>query len=124
MSQMDSKLFGTLNRVTATVDKVEGIVNKVTVTDSNSELIDKIKADIASIRLNIATLKSFFDKMKTQMSSFLALAESEPAKAFETMEKFGGGGDDSKAAKAADNLVNAFENLEKNIEALVAAEGS
>lgn len=122
-SQMESKLFATLDRVTATVAKVKTIINKVTSTPANETSLVNIKSNISSIELNVGVLRAFFKVMQKEMTDFLALATSNPEKAFDSMESFGGGGDDRNAASAADQLVSSFEKLEANVDSLVTLEG-
>lgn len=120
LSQMKSKLTGTLDRVNATVAKVETAVNNVDETTANNVALDEMKTDISSIKLNVGVLSSFFTKMQGKMEAFLVTAKTDPLKAFIDMQNFGGGGDDGNAAKAADAMVDSFERLQTNMEKLIA----
>ena len=123
-SQMESKLFATLDRVTATVAKVKTIIAKVAETSDNKETLSKVNNSISSIELNVGVLRAFFKVMQKEMTDFLALAKASPTKAFDGMMSFGSGNDDNKAATAADQLVNSFESLEINVASLVTLEGA
>ena len=123
-SQMDSKLFATLDRVTATVAKVKKIISNVTETTVNKDALATVKSNISSIELNVGVLRAFFKVMQKEMTDFLTTVATNPIKAFDDMENFGSGSDDRKAANAADQLVNSFEALEVNIDRLVTLEGT
>ena len=73
--------------------------------------IAKIQKDIAAMRSSNAVLRGFFQKAITSIDAFLAKI-SDPNAAFDGMKNSFSLGDQNAAAKAGDDLVAAFEDLE------------
>lgn len=113
-SKMESRFFGTLTKVDNTVEKVDSSLGGLEAAGVSKEKLDQIKSDLATIKTSAASLRSFFSKMQSSMQLFIALAKAEPLKAFDEMQQGRGFASEdgaNDAAKAADNMVKAFENL-------------
>lgn len=113
LGKMESKFLGTLGRVESTVTKVEAVIPKLEESEIDQVKIDQAKANIGTIKVSVATLRTFFLKMQKGMSSWIATAKSNPISAFEQMQagSMFPEGDSTKAAEAADTMVEAFEQL-------------
>lgn len=110
---INSRIMGTFGKVNAAIAKIEAKIPALKDAGVDPVLIARIEADIAKIKTNEATLKSFFNNMIGLVDQFLAVASTDPDKAFLLMQNgFGNGTESDKAANAADGLVAAFEDLE------------
>lgn len=118
-SKINNSIMGTFGKVNAAIAKIEAKLPALKEAGVDPTIIKRIESDIQTIKTNEAILKGFFQKMVGFIDSFLALANSNPIQAFEKMQQnFGDGGDYTDAAKAADTLVAAFEDLEKAVSQL------
>lgn len=112
--KMDSRFPSTLAKVENVVTKIENVLPGLTAAGLPSDQVEKIKADISSIKLQLSILRSFFEKMKSSMQQFINEAKASPLKAFEKMQTGSLGMDDTqsnRAANAADTMVKNFEEL-------------
>lgn len=109
----ENKFFGTLDKVDQEITKVQNLVPALQAAGVPADKITKINSDIATVKAQEAILTSFFTKMKSWMASWIANAQADPLKAFADMQKGQGmsPSDAGSASKAADAMVNAFQDL-------------
>lgn len=123
LPKINSKFLGTLSKVDSAVAKVENIIPTLQESDVKKADIDKIKTHISVIKNQVSILRSFFNKMNEFMISYINTAKSNPLKAYGLMQKDNfGDGDSSKAAKAADTMVENFESLIKIMDQIIASQ--
>jgi hypothetical protein len=106
-SKIDSTILPTFVKVDGLVTKVEAQIPAMKEAGVDTAIIDAMTADLTSIKADSATLKSFFNDMKSTIKTFSA--ESDPDAAFQKMKA--GGNGSTKASVAADDLVKKFEDL-------------
>ncbi|OGL35733.1 hypothetical protein A3F65_03615 [Candidatus Saccharibacteria bacterium RIFCSPHIGHO2_12_FULL_47_16b] len=114
MTKINSRFPATLTKVETVVVKVEKAIPTLKTAGVPAADISKLEADVASIKVQLGVLRSFFDKMKTSMQNFINQAKANPAAAFEKMQNGSMGMDDAsanQAATAADTMVSAFEDI-------------
>ena len=109
----ENKFFGTLAKVDQEIAKVQALIPSLQAAGVSADQITKINSDIATVKAQEAILTSFFTKMKSWMASWIANAQADSLKAFADMQKGQGmsPSDASSASKAADAMVNAFQDL-------------
>lgn len=125
LTKMDSRFPSTLSKVEALVAKIEKVLPNLSSAGLSADQVDKVKADIASIKVQLGILRAFFSKMKTAMQQFISEAKSNPAAVFEKMQNGSIGMDDAgadRASNAADTMVNAFEDLVEVLDKIKSAE--
>ncbi|MEK7561818.1 MAG: hypothetical protein AAB541_03060, partial [Patescibacteria group bacterium] len=109
--KMNNRFPSTLAKVEAAVAKIEKVLPELSSAGLSADQVNKVKADIASIKVQLGILRSFFNKMKVSMQQFINEARANPAAAFEKMQNGSLGMDDAgadQAANAADAMVDAF----------------
>lgn len=126
LTKMDSRLPSTLAKVEAMVAKVEKVLPQLSSAGLTAAQIDKVKSNIASIKVQLGVLRSFFNKMKTSMQQFINEARANSSAAFDKMQNGSMGMDDAsanQAANAADAMVSAFESLVDVLDKVQPSEG-
>lgn len=113
--KMNSRFPSTLTKVENVVTKIEKVLPNLAAAGLSADQVEKAKADVASIKVQLGILRSFFDKMKASMQQFINEARANPLAAFEKMQNGSLGMDDTQAARAA----NAADTMVKNFEDLV-----
>lgn len=122
----DDKLTGTLAKVDAAVAKIQTQIPQLQAAGVSADDITTIQSNIATIQQDNATLRAFFNSMKTQMASFIAAAKADPLGTFGKMQHGDGpisGKDSTTASNAADGMVSAFTNLVGTLDKITATLG-
>lgn len=122
-STITNNILPKLNKVAEIVSKLEAKLPDLKSAGISTETISKLENNIASIKTNSATMKSFFDEMIATLNAFISLADSDSEAAFKKMETMHKSGKNDSAATAADNLVKAFTELEEIMKSLEAEGG-
>lgn len=114
LTKMNNRFPSTLAKVETVVAKVEKAIPTLQAAGVSATDIQKMEADVASIKVQLGVLRSFFDKMKTSMQNFINEAKANPVAVFARMQNGSLGMDDAsanQAATAADSMVAAFEDI-------------
>jgi hypothetical protein len=109
-----SQMTGTLDKVDSVVNEIQGLEPKLQADGVSSKDMNTIKTEIAGIKKDNTTLRSFFSGMASQTSSFISDAQADPIGTYDKMQNGSGplsSASGSGASAAANGLVSSFTSL-------------
>lgn len=116
-SIINSQIIPTLDRVNSASSTVEASIPHFREIGVSEATITQIQTDIATIRTSSSTLRGFFTNVISKIDAFLSKI-SDPNTAFNGMKNGFSVSDRDSASKAGDNLVTAFDDLQKIIDGI------
>ena len=107
-------LSKTLDKVDSVTAEIEGLESKLSSAGVNASDIATIKKDVAAVKSDNQTLRGFFAAMKAQAASFIAAANADPVGMYAKLNSGARSldpGTANAASSAADNLVSSFTSM-------------
>lgn len=116
-TRINSRIIPTLSRVDSIATQVEASIPHFREIGVEEDKIIQLQKDIATMRGSTATLRSFFQKIVSQIDAFLAKI-SDPGAAFDGLKNGFNISDQNTAGKAGDDLVAAFTDMQTIIDGI------
>lgn len=117
-TMMDDKITTTFVKVDTAIAKIEAKIPALKDAGVDPTIISGLETNIQKVKTNETVLKGFFSNMTTFIDEFLLLAGSNPEAAFDKMQGHFDSEGDAAAATAADNMVDAFTEIERLVNLL------